>query len=380
MRRGERPPDRAPLGEVAAVFLRLGLTAFGGPAAHVAMMERETVVRRRWLPRERFLDLLAMANVLPGPSSSELAIYLGYVRAGWAGLVVGGVCFVAPAAVLVALLARLYVRFGTIPQAAGLLYGVRPVVVAIVLEAVWRLGRTAIRDAAAALVALGVAVLSLTGTAPVTALLAAGLALAAIRTAPRGLAAALPTVPAGGAVAAVPPGLGGLFLVFLKLGAVVFGSGYVLLAFLRADLVERLGWLTERQLLDAVAVGQVTPGPVFTTATFIGYLLAGSAGAAVATVAIFLPAFALVAASGPVVPALRRSRVVAAALDGVTAGSLALMAVVTWQLGRTAIVDLPTAALALASAAALLRLRLDSTWLIAAGAAFGTLLGAPRLP
>jgi chromate transporter len=367
------------LREVAAVFLRLGLTAFGGPAAHVAMMERETVVRRRWLPREQFLDLLAMASLLPGPSSSELAIYLGYIRAGWAGLVVGGVCFVAPAAVLVALLARLYVRFGALPQATGLLYGVRPVVVAIVLEAVWRLGRTAIRDAAAALVAFGAAVLSLTGTAPVTALLAAGLALAAIRTAPRGLAAAFSTVPAGGAAAA-SPGLGGLFLVFLKLGAVVFGSGYVLLAFLRADLVGRLGWLTERQLLDAVAVGQVTPGPVFTTATFIGYLLAGWAGAAVATVAIFLPAFALVAASGPIVPALRRSRVVAAALDGIVAGSLALMAVVTWQLGRTAIVDLTTAAIALASATALLWLRLDSTWLIATGATLGAVLGAPHVP
>jgi chromate transporter len=358
------------------VFLRLGLTAFGGPAAHIAMMEHEAVARRGWLSRERFLDLLGMATMLPGPSSSELAIYLGYVRAGWPGLLLGGTCFVAPAAVLVALLAQLYVRFGALPRAAGLLYGTRPVVVAIVVQALWRLGRTAIRDTAAAAVACGAAALHLAGMAPVTTLLAAGVALAAIRAARPGLVAALPAVPAGGAAAAGPVGLGGLFLVFLKLGAVVFGSGYVLLAFLRADLVERLGWLTERQLLDAVAVGQMTPGPVFTTATFIGYLLAGSAGAVVATVAIFLPAFLLVAASGPFIPALRRSRVAGAVLDGVTAGSLALMAVVTWQLGRTAIVDATTATLALTSVAALLRFQLDSTWLILAGAAVGTLLGA----
>jgi chromate transporter len=376
MSRCEPPRRAAQLREVAAVFLRLGLTAFGGPAAHIAMMEHEAVARRGWLSRERFLDLLGMATMLPGPSSSELAIYLGYVRAGWPGLLLGGTCFVAPAAVLVALLAQLYVRFGALPRAAGLLYGTRPVVVAIVVQALWRLGRTAIRDTAAAVVACGAAALHLAGMAPVTTLLAAGVALAAIRAARPGLVAALPAVPAGGAAAAGPVGLGGLFLVFLKLGAVVFGSGYVLLAFLRADLVERLGWLTERQLLDAVAVGQMTPGPVFTTATFIGYLLAGSAGAVVATVAIFLPAFLLVAASGPFIPALRRSRVAGAVLDGVTAGSLALMAVVTWQLGRTAIVDATTATLALTSVAALLRFQLDSTWLILAGAAAGTLLGA----
>ncbi|HLK09775.1 MAG TPA: chromate efflux transporter [Candidatus Binatia bacterium] len=379
MRRGERPPGRAPLGEVAALFLRLGLTAFGGPAAHVAMMEHEAVVRRRWLSRERFLDLLGVASVLPGPGSSELAIYLGYVRAGWPGLLLGGACFIAPAAVLVAVLAHLYARFGALPQAAGVLYGVRPVVVAIVLHAVWRLARTAVRDAASAAVALGAAALSVAGLAPVTALLAAGIALAAIRAPRRGLPVVLPAL-SGGAPAGAAVGLGSLFLVFVKVGALVFGSGYVLLAFLRADLVERLGWLTERQLLDAVAVGQVTPGPVFTTATFVGYLLAGWVGAAVATAGVFLPAFVLVAASGPFVAALRRSTLVASVLDGVTVGSLALMAVVTWQLARAALVDVPTAVLALAGAVALLRLRLGSTWLIAAGAALGTVLGGPRAP
>jgi chromate transporter len=367
------------LREVAGVFLRLGVTAFGGPAAHVAMMEDEAVVRRKWLTRERFLDLLGVSNLLPGPSSSEVAIYLGYVRAGWPGLVVGGVCFIVPAALMVTGLAWMYTRFGSLPEMAGVLYGIRPVVVAIVVQAMWRLGRAAIKDAAAAMVGAGAAALSVAGLAPVAVLLVCAVTFATARgtrSSGRGSVAALlpipPAVVAG--AAGSPVALTTLFLVFVKLGAVVFGSGYVLLAFLRADLVERLHWLTERQLLDAVAVGQVTPGPVFTTATFVGYLLAGWTGAAVATVGIFLPAFLLVAASGPLVSRLRESRLVASILDGVTVGSLALMAVVTWQLGRTAIVDVPTAILAVGSAVLLLRFHLDSTWLILAGAGLGTIL------
>jgi chromate transporter len=378
-------PERqiAPLRELAAVFLRLGLTAFGGPAAHIAMMEDEAVVRRKWLTRERFLDLLGVANLLPGPSSSEVAIYLGYVRAGWPGLVVGGACFIVPAALLVAALAWMYTRFGSLPQMAGVLYGIRPVVVAIILQAVWRLGRAAIKDAASAVVGAGAAALSVAGLAPVTVLLVSGIALAVARGTRQGgkgaVAALLPIKPAVVAGAAGSPvAFTTLFLVFVKIGAVVFGSGYVLLAFLRADLVERLGWLTEHQLLDAVAVGQVTPGPVFTTATFIGYLLAGWTGAAVATLGIFLPAFLLVAASGPFVSLLRKSRLVASILDGVTVGSLALMAVVTWQLGRAAIVDVATTALAIGSAVLLLRFRLNTTWLIVVGAGLGTILGVVR--
>ena len=326
-------------GEIAAVFLRLGLTAFGGPAAHIAMMEDEAVVRRKWLTRAKFLDLLGVTNLLPGPSSSELAIYLGYARAGWPGLLVGGTCFIVPAAALVTAIAWTYARFGSLPEIAGMLYGIRPVVVAIIMQALWRLGQAAIKDATLAVVTIAAVALSVVGLSPLGVLLIAGIAVAAVRTArgagDRGIVAALPAglvmAPSAGSTAV---GLGALFLVFLKLGAVVFGSGYVLLAFLRADLVERLHWLTENQLLDAVAVGQVTPGPVFTTATFIGYLLAGWSGAVVATVAIFLPAFLLVAASGPFVSRLRESRLVASILDGVTVGSLALMAVVTWQLGR----------------------------------------------
>ena len=373
-------PAALPLREVAAMFLRLGLTAFGGPAAHIAMMEDEVVVRRRWLTRERFLDLLALANLLPGPSSSELAIYLGYECAGWAGLLVAGACFIVPAGLLVAALAWTYARFGSLPQTAGMLYAIRPVVVAIVFQALWRLGRVAIRDASALVVAVAAAAASIAGLMPVGVLLLSGIALTVARRVRTGshaaLATLLPIVSAAGA-AGSPVTLATLFLVFLKIGALVFGSGYVLLAFLHADLVERLGWLTERQLLDAVAVGQITPGPVFTTATFIGYLLGGWTGAVVATVGIFLPAFLLVAASGPFVTRLRQFPLMATILDGVTVGCLALMAVVTWQLGGAAIVDGTTAGLAVTSAALLLGSRLNATWLIVPAAALGLLLGAP---
>jgi chromate transporter len=302
------------------------------------------------------------------------------MRAGWPGLIVGGVCFVVPAAVLVAALAWTYARFGALPQAAGVLHGIRPVVVAIVVQAVWRLGRAAVKDVASLVVGMAAAVLSLAGVAPVLVLLVSAIAIAGVRgLRAAGVSALLPIAPVvAGSAAGGTVTLASLFLVFLKIGALVFGSGYVLLAFLRADLVERLHWLSEHQLLDAVAVGQVTPGPVFTTATFIGYLLAGWAGAAAATVAIFLPAFLLVAASGPLLPRLRRSPHMASILDGVTVGALALMAVVAWQLGRLAVVDLPTLALATASAIVLLRFRLNSTWLVGAGAVVGMVLQAVR--
>jgi chromate transporter len=370
------------LRELAAVFLRLGLTAFGGPAAHIAMMEDEAVVRWQWLTRERFLDLLGISNLLPGPSSSELAIYLGYVRAGWPGLVVGGACFIVPAALLVTGLAWMYTRFGSLPEMAGVLYGIRPVAAAIILQAVWRLGRTAIKGVPSMVVGVAAVALSLAGLAPVAVLLVSGIAIAGMRSARQigqgCIAVALPLTSSAAAGTGSPIALTSVFLVFVRIGALVFGSGYVMLAFLRADLVERLRWLTEHQLLDAVAVGQVTPGPVFTTAAFIGYLLAGWMGAAVATVGVFLPAFVLVGASGPFLSLLRESRLVASILDGVTIGALALMAVVTWELGRAAVVDVVTAGLAIGSAVLLLRFRLNSSWVIVAGAAVGTILGIVR--
>ncbi|HEY0556115.1 MAG TPA: chromate efflux transporter, partial [Thermoanaerobaculia bacterium] len=329
---GESPSPRGTLGQVAVLFLKLGFLAFGGPAAHIAIMEEEVVRRRRWLTREAFLDLLGAANLIPGPSSTEMAIFIGQTQAGWPGLIAGGVCFILPAALIVAVIAWAYVRFGSLPAVEGVLYGVKPVVIAVVAQALWKLSRPAVKSWTLALLGAAAVAATFLGVNQIAVLAAAG-ALAALAWALSGdrrkpaASAVLPTVAAmpskalaagaAAGTAAAGFGLWPLFWVFLKIGAVLFGSGYVLLAFLRADLVDRLGWLTERQLLDAVAIGQVTPGPVFTTATFIGYLLGRGPGALVATVAIFLPGFLLVAVSGPLIPRLRRSSLAGAALDGI---------------------------------------------------------------
>src|SRR3989454_984613 len=366
---------QVPLDELALFFLWLGTTAFGGPAAHIAIMEDELVRRRQWLSRERFLDLLGASNLIPGPSSSELAIHIGYLRAGWIGLLVAGACFIFPAAIIVAVLAWVYVRFGSLPATSAILYGVKPVVIAVILQALWGLGQTAVKTTFLGLVAVCSVVLAFLGLHPLLLLLLAGSAvcMTSLRTS-RLSVSTFPLFAAPMAALAGPAAsfsLASLFVVFLKVGAVVFGSGYVLLAFLRADLVVHRGWLTDSQLVDAVAVGQVTPGPVFTTATFVGYLLGGIRGALVATVGIFLPAFLLVAASGPLLPRIRRSKIAGAFLDGVNVGSLALMAAVTWELGRASLVDSLTVVLAVASLIALLRFRVNSAWLVLVGAAIG---------
>ena len=369
-------PSSTPLRDIAAVFLKLGTTAFGGPAAHIAMMDEEVVSRRRWLTREQFLDYLGAVNLIPGPNSTELAIHIGHARAGWSGLLVAGMAFIVPAFLIVYAIAWAYVRYGSLPDAAGILYGVKPVVVAVVAQALVGLARTAVRSPRLAAIAIGAAVAALAGMHELAVLLAAGILAAVTGATARARALLVSLLAGSGATVAAastsaPVALGPLFLVFAKAGAVLFGSGYVLLAFLRADLVERLGWLTEAQLLDAIAVGQVTPGPVFTTATFIGYLLAGPAGAVVATIGIFLPAFFFVAISGPLVPRLRTSRLARAVLDGVTVASLALMAVVTLQLARAALVDVATWTIAAGSLAAMLWLRVSSAWLMLAAAALG---------
>jgi chromate transporter len=368
--------EQTSLPELAKLFLKLGTIAFGGPAAHIAMMEDEVVRRRRWLTREQFLDYLGATNLIPGPNSTELALHVGHARAGWRGLLVSGLSFILPASLIVGAIAWAYVRFGTRPQMTWLLYGVKPVVIAVVAQALWGLGRTALKSTASWALGAAAVLATASGTNEVLVLVAAGAAMALIRPGTRGIRVAVaPAAPlvlsalaSGGPT---PVSLWMMFAVFAKAGALLFGSGYVLLAFLRADLVERLGWLTETQLLDAIAVGQVTPGPVFTTATFVGYILGGPGGALVATVAIFLPAFVFVAVSGPLVPRLRRSPTAGAVLDGVNVASLALMAVVTAQLARAALVDLPTMCLAVASAILLLRFRLSSVWLIFGGAAVG---------
>jgi chromate transporter len=352
------------LTDIARLFLRLGTTAFGGPAVHIAMMEEEVVRRRGWLTRDQFLDYLGATNLIPGPNSTELAIHIGYARAGWPGLFVAGASFILPAAAIVVVIAAAYVAYGTLPQVAAILYGIKPVVIAVVAQALWGLGRTAVKTGALALLAVAAIIAVATGVNELVVLIACGGIYAIIRAASRSQHSSI------GAMI-VPFGLWPLFLVFMKIGAVLFGSGYVLFAFLRADLVQRLGWLTEQQLLDAVAVGQITPGPVFTTATFIGYVLGGPAGAAIATIGIFLPAFVFVALSTRIVPRLRRSPTAGAVLDGVNVASLALMVVVTWQLGRVALPDVLTVGIAAVSLFALVHLRINSAWLVVAGAVVG---------
>ena len=381
---GQKSPS---LRELALLFLKLGSIGFGGPAAHIAMMEDEIVRRRRWMTREDFLDLLGATNLIPGPNSTEMAIHIGHRQRGWLGLIVAGVSFILPASLIVLVFAWIYVRYGSLPQVGGVLYGVKPVIIAIVLQALWSLGRTAIKNMFLAVVGLAGVVLAFLGVHELLILLGGGVIVGLSQLIPpgsrsgkRSLVFTSPFMLLLQSTAATTTAFGllPLFLFFFKVGAVLFGSGYVLLAFLRADLVERWHWLTESQLLDAVAVGQVTPGPVFTTATFIGYVLGGLSGATVATAGIFLPAFLFVAASGPLVSRVRRSPTAGAFLDGVNAASLALMLVVTYQLSRVAVFDFPTIVLALASGVALFRFRLNSAWLILGGALLGLLLSALR--
>lgn len=377
---GERPS----LGELGWFFLELGSMAFGGPAAHIAMMDEEVVRKRRWLTREQFLDLLGAVNLIPGPNSTEMAIHIGLLQGGWRGLILAGAAFILPAAVIVLALAWAYVRYGSLPEAQWLMYGVKPVIIAVVVRALWGLGRTATKGPITALAGAAVVALSFIGVNEVLLLFAGGLLvmlLSNVRGAPSRLAAVSPaplwaalTAPAAApAVAATiaPVSLLALTGFFLKVGSILFGSGYVLLAFLRADLVQRWGWLSDGQLMDAIAVGQFTPGPVFTTATFIGYLVAGLPGAILATVGIFFPSFVLVAASHPLIPRLRRSAWAGGFLDGVNVASLGLMAVVTWHLARAALADAVTVGLALVAAGLMFWRPINSAWLVLGGAGVG---------
>lgn len=377
--RVQPPVPPGTVAEVAQLALRLGFTAFGGPAAHIAMLRDEVVTRRKWLDDAHFLDLLGATNLIPGPNSTEMVIHVGQVRAGWRGMIAGGVCFILPAALMVLALAWAYAEFGAMPAANWLLYGIKPVIIAIVLQALWGLAKTAVKGPWLAALGLAVLALYLLGFDELALLFGSGLLVMLARNfarlGRRGAAALLPI----GAVpwlaqAAVPVSLAQLFLSFLKIGAVLYGSGYVLLAFMRSEFVVRLGWLSDQQLLDAIAIGQFTPGPVFTTATFVGYLVAGAPGAALATVGIFLPSFVFVAAVNPLIPLLRRSPWMGGFLDGVNVAALGLMAAVLWELGRAAVVDWPTALLAAAAAVLLFRFKINSAWLVLAGGAAGLLL------
>ena len=376
--------------ELAAPLLRLGFTAFGGPAAHIALFEDEVVRRRRWLTHEQFLDLLGVTNLIPGPNSTEMVIHIGLLRAGMLGMIVAGLSFILPAACITGVFAWLYVRYGSVPQAEGLLYGIKPVVVAIIVHALWNFAPKSFKSRTLAAVAAISALAVWLGMGELTVLVLAGAAMGAIRGVQdgfrrhvRGLAAlaaiilvvsgVLLLAPMWAESAARPFGLGALFLFFFKVGSILYGTGYVLIAFIESSLVENWQWITHAQLLDAVAVGQVTPGPLFSTSTFIGFILAGVSGAIAATLGIFLPSFVFVAISGPIIPKMRQSALAGAFLDGVIAASLALMAVVTLQLGISSLRDPLAMLVALMSAVLLFRFKVNSAWLILAGAALGLL-------
>lgn len=367
------------LREVFSLFSRLGTTAFGGPAAHIGMMHDETVKRRKWFSDQEFLDLIGATNLIPGPNSTEMAIHIGFLRAGWRGLIAAGVSFIAPAMLIVLVLAWLYVEYGSTPQAEWLLYGIKPVVIAIIAQALWNLGRKAVKGALTAAIAILVITGYFLGVNEIALLFLGGLIVMLVMNFQRLRSQALKAIliPVGvsgiNAQTSVPFSLPALFLTFLKIGSVLYGSGYVLLAFLRTDFVVRYGWLTDQQLIDAVAIGQVTPGPVFTTATFIGYLLGGIPGALLATLGIFLPSFIFVAISNPFIPRLRNSSWFSGLLDGVTVASLGLMAAVTWQLGRVSLIDPLTILIGLKALILLMRFKISSTLLIAGGALVGWL-------
>lgn len=378
----QREATPGALREIAPLFLRFGFTAFGGPAAHIAMLHDEVVKRRKWLSEQHFLDLLGATNLIPGPNSTEMVIHVSYVRGGLPGMIVGGMCFILPAMSMVLALAWAYVKYSSTPQAAWLLYGVKPVVIVLVAKALWGLGKKALKGWLTALAGVGAFAFYFLGTNEIALMVGGGLLVMLLsgvikRDKLEKLGAMLPLSLSGlglSTLGAAPFSLTLLFLTFLKIGSVLYGSGYVLLAFLRSDLVERLAWLTDQQLIDAVAVGQITPGPVFTTSTFVGYLLGGLPGAVVATVGIFLPSFILVGITNPLVSRLRQNNWSGALLDGVNASALGLMAAVLVLLGKASLVDIPTLAIAAIAALLMVRYRVGSSWLIIGGAVTGLLI------
>ena len=371
------------LKEIAWLFLKLGTIGFGGPAAHIAMMHNEVVKRRKWMDDESFLDLLGATHLIPGPNSTEMAIHTGFVRAGWMGLIVGGASFILPAMLIVLSLAWAYVSFGSTPQATWIFYGIKPVVIAIIAQALWDLGRKAVKDLTTAAAGLAIIILYFLGINEIVLLIGGGLLVMLVKNAKRLNRQTLPMLslfaaPAVPLMAVKMFSLPLLFLIFLKIGSVLYGSGYVLLAYLRADFITRLGWLTDKQLLDAIAIGQVTPGPVLTTATFIGFILGGVKGALLATLGIFLPSFIFVAVKNPLIPRIRKSSWASGLLDGVNVASMGLIAAVTWQLGRASLIDPLTVMIALVSLILLMKFKINSTWLIAGGALVGLLNAVMR--
>src|SRR5208283_1859842 len=368
------------LKEVALLFLRVGATAFGGPAAYIAIMQRETVRKRGWVDDQKFLDMLGISNLIPGPTATEMALYLGLERAGWLGYLASGLLFIIPGMIATIALAWGYVVYGSLPAVGWILYGVKPVIIAIVIQALWDLGKKGVKDPLTAAVGAAAIAAYLFGLNAI-AVLFAGAAIVLLfqsgkRFWPRVsafflLSPLLPLKITELSTDKVPFKQTTLFLTFLKIGALIYGGGYVLFAFINSEFVSHLGWLTHQQLLDAIAVGQITPGPVFSSATFVGYLMGGWQSALLATLAIFLPAFVFVALASRILPSIRKAWWAGALLDGVNVSALGLMAAVTYQLGRAAIIDWFTIALTIVTLVLVLKVKINSTWLILGGALLG---------
>lgn len=376
-----------PLIETASLFLKLGILGFGGPAAHIAMMDDEAVRRRQWLTRQDFLDFVGATNLIPGPNSTEMTMHIGYVHAGFAGMVVAGVAFILPAVLITLGFAWLYAEYGSLPQVRPFLAGVQPVIIAVILGAVWRLGRKAAKNWQLLTIGLAVTAAVLLGVNEVLALFAIGILgmfwLVWTKRREQGSSLPLFLLPMAQSfwqqagffaqTTAVAPGIWQIFFFFLMIGSVLYGSGYVLIAFLEGWLVNDFGWLTQQQLLDAVAVGQFTPGPVLTTATFIGYQLNGLAGGLAATLGIFLPSFIFVAILNPLVPRLRQNAWTGAFLDAINVSSIGLMTAVLIRLGGSILTSWTAWLIFGVTAVLTLRFNISSIWLVLAGALLGWL-------
>ncbi|ACK71717.1 chromate transporter, chromate ion transporter (CHR) family [Gloeothece citriformis PCC 7424] len=386
-------PSENRLIQLARVFFKLGIIGFGGPAAHIAMMEDEVVTRRAWLGRSQFLDLVGATNLIPGPNSTEMAIHIGYVYGRLPGLIIAGICFILPAVLITGVFAWLYKSYGNVPEFYPLLYGIKPVVIAIIFNALWKLGKKAVKTRRLLFIGIGVVLLCLLGINEIVALLIGGIVgmLWIVMLPPKattsmiigGLGFNLALVSSTSATTSlVTPNLWQLGLFFLKIGSVLFGSGYVLFAFLEGQLVGEYQWLTQQQLIDAIAVGQFTPGPVLSTSTFIGYQILGIPGAIVATLGIFFPSFIFVLILNPLIPKLRQSKWTGAFLDAVNVSAVALMVVVTFNLTGAVIlktsgrlpIDIVAILIAAIAAILLLRYKINSAWLVLGGAVIGWII------
>jgi len=371
------PEQKAALAAVAKLFLKLGIIGFGGPAVHIAMMEEEVVKRKGWMTHDHFLDLVGATNLIPGPNSTEMTMHIGHERAGWKGLVVAGLCFILPAVIITAAFAWAYQQYGKLPSVQPFLYGVKPAIIAVIISLMIRLGKKALKSVELGIIGVVAAALALYGINDIYILFGAGIIgmlLYAIKNRKQSVNSIFPFMLLQADTIAMKLSNWKLFWIFLKIGAILYGSGYVLFAFLDTELV-KTGLLTKQQLTDAIAVGQFTPGPVFSSATFIGWQVGGLPGAAAATIGIFLPSFLFVAFLNPLIPALRKSQLMSAFLDTVNVVSVALILAICAEMGKTSITDWRAVVIAVIGFAVTMKFKgLNTAFVIIGGAALGYIL------